>query len=142
MTRAHPHHRETPVEAVLESWGNPAPIPAPSNWWRGWEEQQPTSPAVRLDRAEEAFDQLNPDFGMPADNLDAVGQQAVRDRETGLALGTRAAVAAIDENHPRPRRPPGRGRSPRASRCPPQPRRPAAAGPAWPRTAGGSPPAH
>jgi hypothetical protein len=36
---------------------------------------------------------LNPDFGLPADQLDPVGHRAVQDRERGLALGTRTAVA-------------------------------------------------
>jgi hypothetical protein len=52
--------------------------------------------------AEAAFDRLNPDFGVPADTWDPVGRQAVRDREAGLALGTRVAVAASRENDPAP----------------------------------------
>src|SRR6266571_3297558 len=57
--------------------------------------------------AEVAFDRLNPDFGVPADTSDPRGHQAVRDREAGLALGTRVAVAASRENDPTP---PGRAR--------------------------------
>jgi hypothetical protein len=48
--------------------------------------------------AERAFDQLNPDFGLPADSRDPLGQQAVRDREAALALGIRVAVAGSREN--------------------------------------------
>jgi hypothetical protein len=48
------------------------------------------------------FDRLNPDFGVPADTRDPLGHQAVRDREAGLALGTRAAVALSRENAPAP----------------------------------------
>jgi hypothetical protein len=51
---------------------------------------------------EQAFDRLNPEFGVPADTRDPVGHQAVRDREAGLALGTRVAVAASRENDPSP----------------------------------------
>ncbi len=52
--------------------------------------------------AERAFDQLNPDFGVPADQTSRAGQRAVQEREGGLALGTRAAVAASRENDPNP----------------------------------------
>ena len=48
--------------------------------------------------AEQAFDRLNPDYGVPADHTDPLGRQAVRDREAALALGTRVAVASSREN--------------------------------------------
>jgi hypothetical protein len=48
--------------------------------------------------AEHAFDRLNPQFGVPAEHRDPLGQQAVRDREAALALGTRVAVASSREN--------------------------------------------
>jgi hypothetical protein len=53
-------------------------------------------------QAERAFDRLNPEFGVPADQSDRAGQRAVQEREAGLALGTRAAVAASRENDPNP----------------------------------------
>jgi hypothetical protein len=37
--------------------------------------------------AEQTFDRLNPDFGVPADQRSHCGRQAVRDREAALALG-------------------------------------------------------
>jgi hypothetical protein len=52
--------------------------------------------------AEQAFDRLNPDFGVPADQLDPAGQRATQEREAGLSLGTRAAVATSRENDPHP----------------------------------------
>ncbi len=52
--------------------------------------------------AEYAFDRLNPDFGVPADTRDPAGHHAVQDREEGLALGTRTAVAISRENQPTP----------------------------------------
>jgi hypothetical protein len=52
------------------------------------------------DRA--AFDRLNPDFGVVTDHTDPVGQRAVQEREAGLSLGTRVAVAASRENDPHP----------------------------------------
>ena len=42
---------------------------------------------------EQAFDRLNPEFGIGADTRDPVGRQAMRDREAGLALGARVATA-------------------------------------------------
>jgi hypothetical protein len=41
---------------------------------------------------EQAFDRLNPEFGVPADQLSYYGRQAIRDREAALALGVRVAV--------------------------------------------------
>ena len=58
--------------------------------------------ALATVEAEHAFDRLNPDFGLPADQLDPTGHQAVQQREAALALGTRAAVALSRENEPRP----------------------------------------
>jgi hypothetical protein len=52
--------------------------------------------------ADAAFDRLNPDFGVPADHGDPAGQRATQEREAGLALGTRVAVAASRENDPHP----------------------------------------
>jgi hypothetical protein len=49
---------------------------------------------------EQAFDRLNPDYGIPADPHNPHGRQALRDREAALALGTRVAVAASRENDP------------------------------------------
>jgi hypothetical protein len=51
---------------------------------------------------EQAFDRLNPDYGVPANTHNPSGHQALRDREAALALGTRVAVAASRENDPNP----------------------------------------
>jgi hypothetical protein len=53
---------------------------------------------ARQRAAEQAFDRLNPEFGVPADQLTRYGHQAVRDREAALSLGTRVAVASSREN--------------------------------------------
>jgi hypothetical protein len=53
---------------------------------------------ARVRAAERAFDQLNPQFGVPADQLTRYGHQAVQDREAALALGPRVAVASMREN--------------------------------------------
>jgi hypothetical protein len=65
--------------------------------------QQRTAGAQPTVRAlEQAFDRLNPDYGIPADPHNPHGQQALRDREAALALGTRVAVASSRENDPNP----------------------------------------
>jgi hypothetical protein len=63
--------------------------------------QQRTAQAQPRD-PEHTFDRLNPDYGIPADTHNPDGHQAMRDRETALALGTRVAVAASRENDPNP----------------------------------------
>jgi hypothetical protein len=54
---------------------------------------------VRTD-AEDAFTRLNPDFGVLPDARDAGQHAFAQQREAALALGTRAAVAEMDEAHP------------------------------------------
>jgi hypothetical protein len=56
--------------------------------------------AVRA--AEETFTRLNPDFGVLPDTRHAGQHAFAQQREAALALGTRAAVAAMDEAHPHP----------------------------------------
>jgi hypothetical protein len=65
--------------------------------------QQRTADAQPTTRdLEQAFDRLNPDYGIPADTHNPHGHQAIRDREAALSLGTRVAVAASRENDPYP----------------------------------------
>jgi hypothetical protein len=52
--------------------------------------------------SEQAFDRLNPNYGVPADTHNPYGRRAAQDREAALALGTRVAVAASRENDPNP----------------------------------------
>jgi hypothetical protein len=52
--------------------------------------------------AERAFDRLNPDYGVPADQRSTYGRQAVRERETALALGVRVAVHDSRQNDRNP----------------------------------------
>jgi hypothetical protein len=51
---------------------------------------------------EQAFDRLNPNYGLPADTHNPYGRQALHDREAALSLGTRVAVASSRENNPNP----------------------------------------
>jgi hypothetical protein len=52
--------------------------------------------------AEQAFDRLNPEFGVPADQHNPYGRDAVRDREAALALGVRVAVHDSRQNDRNP----------------------------------------
>jgi hypothetical protein len=52
--------------------------------------------------AERAFDRLNPDYGVPADQRNHYGREAVRDREAALALGVRVAVHDSRQNDRQP----------------------------------------
>jgi hypothetical protein len=50
--------------------------------------------------AEDAFARLNPDFGVLPDACHAGQHAFAQQREAAVALGTRAAVAAMDEAYP------------------------------------------
>jgi hypothetical protein len=52
--------------------------------------------------AERAFDRLNPDYGLPADQRTHDGHQAVHEREAALALGVRVAVHDSRQNDRNP----------------------------------------
>ena len=52
--------------------------------------------------SEQAFDRLNPTFGVPADRTDRIGHRDVAQREAALALGIRVAVHDSRQNDPNP----------------------------------------
>jgi hypothetical protein len=52
--------------------------------------------------AERAFDLLNPEFGVPADQHNHYGRLSVREREAALALGVRVAVHDSRQNDRNP----------------------------------------
>jgi hypothetical protein len=52
--------------------------------------------------AEQAFDRLNPTFGVPADRADRIGHRDVAQRERALSLGVRVAVHDSRQNDPNP----------------------------------------
>jgi hypothetical protein len=52
--------------------------------------------------AEQAFDRLNPTFGVPADRSHPIGHRDVGQREAALALGIRVAVHDSRENDHNP----------------------------------------
>jgi hypothetical protein len=51
---------------------------------------------------EQAFDRLNPAFGVPADRADRIGHRDVAQREAALALGVRVAIHDSRQNDPNP----------------------------------------
>jgi hypothetical protein len=52
--------------------------------------------------AEQAFDRLNPTFGVPADRTDRIGHRDLAQREAALALGIRVAVHDSRQNDRNP----------------------------------------
>ena len=48
--------------------------------------------------AEQAFDRLNPSFGVPADRSHGIGHHDVQQREAALAVGIRVAVHNSRQN--------------------------------------------
>jgi hypothetical protein len=59
--------------------------------------QRPAEPA-----SEQAFDRLNPSFGVPADRVDRIGHRDVAQRERALSLGVRVTVHDSRQNDPSP----------------------------------------
>ena len=57
-------------------------------------------PAERT--SEQAFDRLNPTFGVPADHADRLGHRDLAQREAALSLGVRVAVHDSRQNDPNP----------------------------------------
>ncbi|HKO84354.1 MAG TPA: hypothetical protein VJ140_07275 [Actinomycetota bacterium] len=48
--------------------------------------------------SEQAFDRLNPTFGVPADRTDRIGHRDLAQREAALSLGVRVAVHDSHQN--------------------------------------------
>ena len=71
-----------------------APEVDPDDWIHDHWPAEPTS--------EQAFDRLNPTFGIPADRTDRIGHRDVAQREAALALGVRVAVHDSRQNDPNP----------------------------------------
>jgi hypothetical protein len=65
--------------------------------WRQDHHHRPAEPT-----SEQAFDRLNPEFGVPADHADRIGHRDVAQREAALALGVRVAVHDSRQNDPNP----------------------------------------
>jgi hypothetical protein len=84
----------------VRSWPDDNPYLAHEQDHRNWIHDHPHRPAERA--AEQAFDRLNPDFGVPADRSDRIGHRDVAQREAALALGVRMAIHDNRQNDPDP----------------------------------------
>jgi hypothetical protein len=84
----------------VRSWPDDNPYLAHNQDHRDWIYDHPHRPAERT--AEEAFDRLNPTFGVPADRTDPLGHRDVAQREHPLALGVRVAVHDSRQNDRNP----------------------------------------
>jgi hypothetical protein len=84
----------------IRSWPDNNPDLAHQLDHRDWIHDHP--PPARERAAEQAFDQLNPTFGVPADRSDRIGHRDLAQREVALALGVRVTVHDSRQNDPNP----------------------------------------
>jgi hypothetical protein len=80
----------------VRSWPDGNPDLAHERDHRDWNYDHTHLPHER--DAEQAFDRLNPDFGVPADRSDRIGHRDVAQRERALSLGVRVAVHDSRQN--------------------------------------------
>ena len=90
------HHELAADHPQVRAWPDDNPYLAHDQDHRDWIYDHPHVSAERA--AEEAFDRLNPEFGMPADRTDRIGHRDVGQREAALALGVRVAVHDSRQN--------------------------------------------
>jgi hypothetical protein len=106
----HWHHQHTLAHLDLahpqvRAWPDDNPYTAHELDHRDWihDHTHPGLQRATAERnAEQAFDRLNPNFGVPADQHHPLGRQDVRDREAALALGTRVAIHDSRQNDRNP----------------------------------------
>jgi hypothetical protein len=93
--------RDWPVDQIANGFGGDLDARHRHDHTRLPNEFTHTHPGLQRDPvrdAEQVFDRLNPEFGVPADQHNPYGRQAVRDREAALALGVRVAVHDSRQN--------------------------------------------
>ena len=95
----HPDHpqRRNPLNGQPINPSPPQPHPGPGGVTHPARQQRTAQAQLASRDLEQAFDRLNPDYGVPADTQNPYGKRTVQDREAALALGTRVAVAASHE---------------------------------------------
>jgi hypothetical protein len=84
-----------PVDQIADGFGGDLDARHRHDHTRLATEFTHTHPDLQRDSVrdgEQAFDRLNPDYGVLADQRSTYGHQAVRDREAALTLGVRVAV--------------------------------------------------
>jgi hypothetical protein len=84
----------------VRAWPDDNPDLAHQLDHRDWTYDHHHRPAERA--TEQAFDRLNPEFGVPADRADPIGHRDLAQREAALALGVRVAVHDQRQNDPNP----------------------------------------
>jgi len=84
----------------VRAWPDDNPDLAHKLDHRDWNYDHPHPTLERA--AEEAFDRLNPTFGVPADRSDRLGHRDVAQREAALSLGVRVAVHDSRQNDRNP----------------------------------------
>jgi hypothetical protein len=97
--------QEWPVDQIADGFGGDLDARHRHDHSRLATEFAHTHPDLARDpvrEGERAFDRLNPDYGVPADQRSRYGRQAVREREAALALGVRVAVHDSRQNDPNP----------------------------------------
>jgi hypothetical protein len=90
-----------PVDQIAKGFGGDLDARHRHDHTRLTTEFTHTHPGLQRDvirDAERAFDRLNPDYGVPADQRSHYGRQAVHEREAALALGVRVAVHDSRQN--------------------------------------------
>jgi hypothetical protein len=96
---------EWPVDQIANGFGGDLEARHRHDHTRLADEFTHTHPELSRDavrEGERAFDRLNPEFGVPADQRSHYGHQAVREREAALAVGVRVAVHDSRQNDPNP----------------------------------------
>ena len=99
---AHPHavaHLAADHPPV-RTWADDNPDLAHHLDHRDWNYDHSHPPLERA--AEQAFDRLNPTFGVPADRSNRTGHRDVQQRERALSLGVRVAVHDSRQNDRNP----------------------------------------
>jgi hypothetical protein len=98
----HPHAAAhlTADHPQVRSWPDNNPDLAHELDHHDWNYDHHHPPRERA--AEEAFDRLNPEFGVPADRTDRIGHHELAQREAALAMGVRVAVHDSRQNDPNP----------------------------------------
>jgi hypothetical protein len=88
----------------VRAWPDNNPYLAHEHDHRDWtyDHHHPSLTRLLEVEAEQAFDRLNPEFGVPADRTDPVGHRDVHQRERALALGVRVTVHDSRQNDPNP----------------------------------------
>ena len=86
----------------VRAWPDGNPDLAHERDHRDWIYDHSHSHPTPQRAAEQAFDRLNPEFGVPADQRSPHGRQVVRDREAALTLGVRVAVHDSRQNDRNP----------------------------------------